>query len=178
MFSTAATISNWKFEILYHKSKLCFDDHEYKSKVAFYVVLKKKIKRAAHISKGGLIISEGILTLVTLPKKCVKSRPWAENLKKLLIVKGGKFKPDAQGRDLAHFLGQFHQSQNTLWNYSKVPNNSAARLFIFKVFSYQHALIWTYTVINFSIIFLPTCLLSTIFYYFFLFSIRHCFIVF
>ena len=52
-----------------------------------------------------------------------------------------------------------------------VPNNSAARLFIFKVFSLPTRLIWTYTVINFSIIFLPTCLLSTIFYYFFLFSI-------
>ena len=38
-------------------------------------------------------------------------------------------------------------------------------------FSYQHSLIWTYTVINFSIIFLPTCLLSTISYYSFIFSI-------
>ena len=52
-----------------------------------------------------------------------------------------------------------------------MPNNSAARLFIFKVFSLPTRLIWTYTVINFSIIFLPTCLLSTISYYSFIFSI-------
>ena len=28
-------------------------------------------------------------------------------------------------------------------SYSKVPNNSAARLLIFEIFSYQHGLIWT-----------------------------------
>ena len=30
-----------------------------------------------------------------------------------------------------------------IFNYTKVPINRAAHLFIFKVFSYQHALIWT-----------------------------------
>ena len=50
-------------------------------------------------------------------------------------------------------------------------NNSAARLFIFKLFSLPTRLIWTYTVINISIIFLPTCLLSTLFYHSFSFSI-------
>ena len=55
--------------------------------------------------------------------------------------------------------------------YSKVPNNSAACLLIFKIFSYQHSLIWTYTLIKIQIIFLPTRLLSTIFYsFFYLFS--------
>ena len=44
---------------------------------------------------------------------------------------------------------------------------TAARLSIFEIFSYQHALIWTYRV---RIIFLTTCFLSTIFYFFFLFS--------
>ena len=47
--------------------------------------------------------------------------------------------------------------------YSKVPNNSAARLLIYKIFFYQHGLIWTYTLIKIQIIFLPTRLLSTIF---------------
>ena len=53
--------------------------------------------------------------------------------------------------------------------YFMVLNNSAARLFIFKVFSLPTRLIWTYTVINFSKIFPPTCLLSTIVYSFFSF---------
>ena len=56
----------------------------------------------------------------------------------------------------------------TYWNnrtYSKVLNNSAARLLIFKIFSYQPDLIWTYTLIKIQTIFLNlTCLLSTIFY--------------
>ena len=56
-----------------------------------------------------------------------------------------------------------------LRGYSKVPSNSAARLLIFKLFSYQHGLIWTYTLIKIQIIFLPTRLLSTIFYSFFIY---------
>ena len=47
-----------------------------------------------------------------------------------------------------------------------VPNNSAARLLIFKIFSLPTRLIWTYTLIKIQIIFLPTRLLSTIFYIF------------
>ena len=47
--------------------------------------------------------------------------------------------------------------------YSMVPNNSAARLLIFKIFSLPTRLIWTYTLIKIQIIFLPTRLLSTIF---------------
>ena len=50
--------------------------------------------------------------------------------------------------------------------YSMVPNNSAARLLIFKIFSLPTLLIWTYTLIKIQIIFLPTRLLSTIFYFF------------
>ena len=60
-----------------------------------------------------------------------------------------------------HFLTPPH--------YSMVPNNSAARLLIFKIFSLPTRLIWTYTLIKIQIIFLPTCLLSTIFYFFYLF---------
>ena len=40
--------------------------------------------------------------------------------------------------------------------YSKVPNNSAARLLIFKKFSLPTRLIWTYTLIKIQTIFLPT----------------------
>ena len=40
--------------------------------------------------------------------------------------------------------------------YSMVPNNSAARLFNFQDFSLPTQLIWTYTLIKFQIIFLPT----------------------
>ena len=54
--------------------------------------------------------------------------------------------------------------------YSMVLNNSAARLSIFKIFSLPTRLIWTYTLIKIQIIFLPTRLLSTIFYFFYLFS--------
>ena len=50
--------------------------------------------------------------------------------------------------------------------YSKVPNNSAARLLIFKKFSLPTRLIWTYTLIKIQTIFLPTRLLSTKFYFF------------
>ena len=50
--------------------------------------------------------------------------------------------------------------------YSRVPNNSAARLLIFPNFSLPTQLIWTYTLIKFQIIFLPTRLLSTTFYFF------------
>ena len=49
--------------------------------------------------------------------------------------------------------------------YSMVPNNSAARLLIFKIFFLPTRLIWTYTLIKIQIIFLPTRLLSTIFYF-------------
>ena len=56
------------------------------------------------ITKGGLI-SEGILTLVPLPKRSANSLPWAENLNKLFTVKGRKFKLSAEGRDLALFVG-------------------------------------------------------------------------
>ena len=54
--------------------------------------------------------------------------------------------------------------------YSKVPNNSAARLLIFSNFSLPTRLIWTYTLIKIQIIFLPTRLLSTIFYFFIYFQ--------
>ena len=43
--------------------------------------------------------------MVTLPKEGAKSCPWAENLNKLLTVKGVKFKLSAQERDLAPFFG-------------------------------------------------------------------------
>ena len=56
------------------------------------------------MAKGSLI-SEGIMTLVPLPTKSVKSRPWAESLNKLFTEKCGKFKFSAQGRDLAPFVG-------------------------------------------------------------------------
>ena len=46
--------------------------------------------------------------------------------------------------------------------YSMVPNNSAARLLIFEIFSLPTLPIWTYTLIKIQIIFLPTCLLSII----------------
>ena len=49
-----------------------------------------------------------------------------------------------------------------LYAYSMVPNNSAARLLIFEIFSLPTRLIWTYTLIKIQIIFLPTCLLSII----------------
>ena len=39
------------------------------------------------------------------------------------------------------------KSASYLHTYSKVPNNSAARLLIIEIFSYQHGLIWTYTII-------------------------------
>ena len=54
--------------------------------------------------------------------------------------------------------------------YSKVPNNSAARLLIFSDFSLPTRLIWTYTLIKIQKIFLPTRLLSTIFYFFIYFQ--------
>ena len=46
--------------------------------------------------------------------------------------------------------------------YSMVPNNSAARLLIFEIFSLTTSFIWTYTLIKIQIIFLPKCLLSII----------------
>ena len=54
--------------------------------------------------------------------------------------------------------------------YSMVPNNSAARLLILKIFSLPTRLIWTYTLIKIQIIFLPTRLLSTMFYFFIYFN--------
>ena len=51
---------------------------------------------------------------------------------------------------------------NEVTTYSMVPNNSAARLLIFEIFSLPTRLIWTYTLIKIQIIFLPTCLLSII----------------
>ena len=56
----------------------------------------------AVLYKGGLI-SDGILTLIPLPKKGTKSLHWAENLNKLF--NGGKFKLSVQGRDLAPLFG-------------------------------------------------------------------------
>ena len=61
----------------------------------------------------GSLISESILALVPLPKKGAKYRPWAENL---FTVNDEKFKLSAQEQDLAPFLGQWDQSQNTLWD--------------------------------------------------------------
>ena len=49
--------------------------------------------------------------------------------------------------------------------YSMVPNNSAARLLTFKIFSLPTRFIWTYTLIKIQIIILSTRLLSTIFYF-------------
>ena len=60
-----------------------------KSAIEFIVCTLKVISLNA---KGGLI-SAGIVTLVPLPKKGAK----AENLNKLITVKGGKFKLSAQG---------------------------------------------------------------------------------
>ena len=54
--------------------------------------------------------------------------------------------------------------------YSMVPNNSAARLLISKIFSLPTRLIWTYRLIKIQIIFLSTRLLSTILYFFYIFS--------
>ena len=54
--------------------------------------------------KGGLI-SEGILNLVTLPKKGAKCRPWAESLNLPPFTVNNLFKLSAQGRDLAPFVG-------------------------------------------------------------------------
>ena len=45
--------------------------------------------------------------------------------------------------------------------YSRVPNNSAARLFIFPNFSLPTRLIWTFTLIKFQEKILPTLLLYT-----------------
>ena len=56
------------------------------------------------LAKGGLI-SEGVLTLIQLPKKGTKSLLGAENSNKLLTVKGGKFKLLAHGRNLAPLFG-------------------------------------------------------------------------
>ena len=57
-----------------------------------------------YYTKGGLI-SEGILTLVSLPIKGAKSLPWAENLNKLFTGMGEKFKFYAQRSDLTPFVG-------------------------------------------------------------------------
>ena len=59
-----------------------------------------------------------------------------------------------------------YQTIKLTYMYSMVPNDSAARLLIFKIFSLPTWLIWTYTLIKIQIIFLPTRLLSTIFYFF------------
>ena len=58
------------------------------------------------------------------------------------------------------------KQESYLHIYSKVPNNSAARLLIFKKFTLPTRLIWTYTLIKIQTIFLPTRLLSTKFYFF------------
>ena len=86
----------------------------------------------------------------------------------------GILRPNAYfGRE---YLGPKQLRPDTLWpedqifNYSRVPNNSAARLLNFKISSYQHGLIWTYTLIKIQIIFLLTRLLSTIFYFFIYFQ--------
>ena len=55
------------------------------------------------VDKGGLI-SEGILTLVTLTKKGAKSRPSAESLNFPPFTVNNLLKLSAQGRDLAPFL--------------------------------------------------------------------------
>ena len=47
------------------------------------------------------------------------------------------------------------------YKYSRVPNNSAARLLIFLNFSLPTRLIWTYTLIKFQEKILPTRLLCT-----------------
>ena len=60
------------------------------------------LNRTLCVCKGGLT-SEGIFTLVQLPRKCAKSCPWVKNLNKLFTENGGKFKFSAQGQDLAPF---------------------------------------------------------------------------
>ena len=61
------------------------------------------------------------------------------------------------------FYGHLYKSM-----YSRVPNNSAARLLIFLNFSLPTRLIWTYTLIKFHEKILPTRLLCTTFYFFYL----------
>ena len=89
--------------------------------------------------KGGLI-SEGILTLVSLPKRGAKSGPWAENLNKLFTPKGGKFKLSVQWRDLAPFFWQIKlplakrlqkQKGKNYWNEWFESNSEYWRLSIF-----------------------------------------------
>ena len=56
---------------------------------------------------------------------------------------------------------QMNQKIVDLFLYSRVPNNSAARLLIFLNFSLPTRLIWTYTLIKFQEKILPTRLLCT-----------------
>ena len=67
---------------------------------------------------------------------------------------------------MIHGLYKTRHGQVSNYKYSKVPNNSAARLLIFMKFSLPTCLIWTYTLIKIQTIFLPTRLLSTKFYFF------------
>ena len=63
---------------------------------------------------------------------------------------------------------------NIITNFSKVPNNSTARLLIFQIFSYQKVLIWTYTPIKFHRPHLP--LYTLIELHFLLFIYFQCFL--
>ena len=54
----------------------------------------------------GSFLSESLMQL----KKYSKSLSWAENLNKLFIVMGGKFKFSAQDSDLEYFLSHFELS--------------------------------------------------------------------
>ena len=56
------------------------------------------------LCKGGLT-SEGILTLVPLPTKSVKSPSWTESLNFLPIQVNNLFKFSAQDSNLAHLFG-------------------------------------------------------------------------
>ena len=78
-----------------------------------------------YYTKGGLI-SEGILTLVSLPIKGAKSLPWAENLNKLFTEKGRKFEFSAQGQDLAPFVG----------NVTKIKIHSEIKSPLFKTYAF------------------------------------------
>ena len=71
--------------ILTSDAKLAIEQHKlhtYLNYLLIYILLR---------SKGGLI-SEDILTLVSLPTKGAKSLSWSENLNKLLAVMDEKFK--------------------------------------------------------------------------------------
>ena len=73
-----------------------------------------KLPRLDLIPTKGSLISEGILTLVTLPKKGAKSWPWAGSLNFPLFTVNKLFKFSVQGRDLAPFLAMWQKAKYLL----------------------------------------------------------------